>query len=493
MAKFINRTGATKLSKGVEDVNVTLSDDTPLVDRPEHMVDTLNENVEDIKEAEELAIASVEAFGGIVSLYAVGKQSLNNGGLNKTGIMLLDIGSKEILKRITDTPENKLYSSLEAFGGASSREKATTFSLEGLANSISEWFKNIINFLMSIGDKIKGVIVKMVNSAGRLKKAIANTKAKADALSTTSTPTAKNYEDESVATALHIQGTVPASNGLLTHANSVVELIKVINAGYTKNTSSDSIGKITEFVGNFTDKAKVKEAINQFQSLITSFEFPNFTDDKHKDKRKVSDGTKYNIQSLPEMLGGKTIWRATPLPALLSSLEKFGLEAMDDHGNEINTDTNKDKSTDNKDTPTTETKDFSAAKESLKAQIGITEFDPEFKKDSIKKSIVYFEKADIIKVMDVLESPMDTITNLNNAIVKGEEKRRKLTDAAKKASSTNISDEDVNVKANATLAVDLLKASAVQLDSFPVQAIGYIMNTIKNLISHAEKSMNLYK
>ena len=95
--------------------------------------------------------------------------------------------------------------------------------------------------------------------------------------------------------------------------------------------------------------------------------------------------------------------------------------------------------------------------------------------------------------MDALEPSFDTIGNLNNAMVKAEEKRRKLTDAAKKASSTSVNDEDVGVKANASLAVDLLKAAAVSLDSFPAQAIGYIMTTTKNLVSHAQKSMSLYK
>ena len=141
----------------------------------------------------------------------------------------------------------------------------------------------------------------------------------------------------------------------------------------------------------------------------------------------------------------------------------------------------------------TETKDYSGVKEALKAQINITDFDPEFDKTKVKAKISCFEKPDIIKCMDAIESSFDTISALNNAIVKSEEKRRALSAAAKKAFSTNINDEDVNVKANASLAVDLLKAAAVSLDSFPAQAIGYIMTTTKNLVSHAEKSMSQYK
>ena len=494
MAKFFTKKGGTSISKGIEDAgNETSGEETPLVDRTEHLIETVEDELGELTNAEDLAVASTEGFGGLVSMYAVGKASLKNGGLNRNGIMLLDIGCREIVKKFSYETNSKIYSSLEAFGGASSRERATVISLEGVGSTISNWFKNIIEFLMSLGDKIKGVMVKLFNSAGRMKKLVASTKAKAEGLS--GSPNPKEYEDAGVAAALHIAGTVPVTGNLLTSVTAMAELVKSINTGFTKNVNSDSISKITDFVGNFTDKAKIREAVNQFLAMQTNFEIPNLANDAKAASRKVSDTDKYDITCTAEMLGGKTIWSVKPKPSLLSSLEAYGLEEDPNNAdnNAADAAATKKKEEQETDGAVTETKDYSGVKEALKAQINITDFDPEFDKTKVKTKISCFEKPDIIKCMDAIESSFDTISALNNAIVKSEEKRRALSAAAKKASSTNINDEDANVKANASLAVDLLKAAAVSLDSFPAQAIGYIMTTTKNLVSHAEKSMSQYK
>ena len=494
MAKFFTKKGGTSISKGIEDAgNETSGEETPLVDRTEHLIETVEDELGELTNAEDLAVASTEGFSGLVSMYAVGKASLKNGGLNRNGIMLLDIGCREIVKKFSYETNSKIYSSLEAFGGASSRERATVISLEGVGSTISNWFKNIIEFLMSLGDKIKGVMVKLFNSAGRMKKLVASTKAKAEGLS--GSPNPKEYEDAGVAAALHIAGTVPVTGNLLTSVTAMAELVKSVNTGFTKNANSDSISKITDFVSNFTDKAKNREAVNQFLAMQTNFEIPNLSNDTKAASRKVSDTDKYDITCTAEMLGGKTIWSVKPKSSLLSSLEAYGLEEDPNNADKKKDEKETDKKKDEKETDgaVTETKDYSGVKEALKAQINITDFDPEFDKTKVKTKISCFEKPDIIKCMDAIESSFDTISALNNAIVKSEEKRRALSAAAKKASSTNINDEDVNVKANASLAVDLLKAAAVSLDSFPAQAIGYIMTTTKNLVSHAEKSMSQYK
>ena len=500
MSKFLGRLGSTTISKGIEDAgnNNTGGEETPLVDRTEHLIDTVEDELGELTNADDLAVTSCESFGQLVSFYAIGKDSLRNGGLNRSGIMLLQKGIESALKPITDYEQDKIYSSLESFGGAGSRERATRVSLEGLGDTIANWFKQIIDFLLNLGNKIKGVMVKMFNSAGRMKKLVASTKAKADALTGAANP--KNYDDEGIALALHIAGVVPASASMVTAATSMAELVKVINTGFTKNTSSDSIGKITDFVGNFTDKDKIKGAVEQYLAMVSVYEVPGLANETNAEKRKVSDTNAYDISVTPEMLGGRCVWRAIAKAkgSLLSGLESYGLEEDDPNmgdpkpvaaqgadtaGGGATTDT----------APKTETKDYSSVKGALKSQIIMTEFNPDFDKSKVKKNIVYFEKADIIKAMDALEPSFDTIGNLNNAMVKAEEKRRKLTDAAKKASSTSMNDEDVGVKANASLAVDLLKAAAVSLDSFPAQAIGYIMTTTKNLVSHAQKSMSLYK
>ena len=499
MGKFLGRLGSTTISKGIEDAgdNNTGGEETPLVDRTEHLIDTVEDELGELTNADDLAVNSCESFGQLVSFYAIGKDSLRNGGLNRSGIMLLQKGIESALKPITDYEQDKIYSSLESFGGAGSRERATRVSLEGLGDTIASWFKQIIDFLLNLGNKIKGVMVKMFNSAGRMKKLVASTKAKADALTGAANP--KNYDDEGIALALHIAGVVPASANMVTSATAMAELVKVINTGFTKNTSSDSIGKITDFVGNFADKAKIKGAVEQYLTMVSGYEVPGLANETNAEKRKVSDTNAYEITVTPEMLGGRCVWRAIAKAngSLLSGLESYGLEEDDPNmgepepaakgadtaGGGATTDT----------APKTETKDYSSVKGALKSQIIMTEFNPDFDKSKVKKNIVYFEKADIIKAMDALEPSFDTIGNLNNAMVKAEEKRRKLTDAAKKASSASVNDEDVGVKANASLAVDLLKAAAVSLDSFPAQAIGYIMTTTKNLVSHAQKSMSLYK
>ena len=500
MSKFLGRLGSTTISKGIEDAgnNNTGGEETPLVDRTEHLIDTVENELGELTNADDLAVTSCESFGQLVSFYAIGKDSLRNGGLNRSGIMLLQKGIESALKPITDYEQDKIYSSLESFGGAGSRERATRVSLEGLGDTIANWFKQIIDFLLNLGNKIKGVMVKMFNSAGRMKKLVASTKAKADALTGAANP--KNYDDEGIAQALHIAGVVPASASMVTAATAMAELVKVINTGFTKNTSSDSIGKITDFVGNFTDKAKIKGAVEQYLAMVSGYEVPGLANETNAEKRKVSDTTAYEITVTPEMLGGRCVWRAIAKAKgpLLSGLESYGLEEDDPNAGEP-----KPAAAQGADTagggattdtaPKTETKDYSSVKGALKSQIIMTEFNPDFDKSKVKKNIVYFEKADIIKAMDALEPSFDTIGNLNNAMVKAEEKRRKLTDAAKKASSTSMNDEDVGVKANASLAVDLLKAAAVSLDSFPAQAIGYIMTTTKNLVSHAQKSMSLYK
>lgn len=500
MSKFLGRLGSTTISKGIEDAgdNNTGGEETPLVDRTEHLIDTVEDELGELTNADDLAVTSCESFGQLVSFYAIGKDSLRNGGLNRSGIMLLQKGIESALKPITDYEQDKIYSSLESFGGAGSRERATRVSLEGLGDTIASWFKQIIDFLLNLGNKIKGVMVKMFNSAGRMKKLVASTKAKADALTGAANP--KNYDDEGIALALHIAGVVPASASMVTAATAMAELVKVINTGFTKNTSSDSIGKITDFVGNFTDKVKIRGAVEQYLAMVSGYEVPGLANETNAEKRKVSDTNAYEITVTPEMLGGRCVWRAIAKAngSLLSGLESYGLEEDDPNmgdpkpaaaqgagtaGGGATTDT----------APKTETQDYSSVKGALKSQIIMTEFNPDFDKSKVKKNIVYFEKADIIKAMDALEPSFDTIGNLNNAMVKAEEKRRKLTDAAKKASSTSVNDEDVGVKANASLAVDLLKAAAVSLDSFPAQAIGYIMTTTKNLVSHAQKSMSLYK
>ena len=500
MSKFLGRLGSTTISKGIEDAgdNNTGGEETPLVDRTEHLIDTVEDELGELTNADDLAVTSCESFGQLVSFYAIGKDSLRNGGLNRSGIMLLQKGIESALKPITDYEQDKIYSSLESFGGAGSRERATRVSLEGLGDTIASWFKQIIDFLLNLGNKIKGVMVKMFNSAGRMKKLVASTKAKADALTGAANP--KNYDDEGIALALHIAGVVPASASMVTAATAMAELVKVINTGFTKNTSSDSIGKITDFVGNFADKAKIKGAVEQYLAMVSGYEVPGLANETNAEKRKVSDTNAYEITVTPEMLGGRCVWRAIAKAngSLLSGLESYGLEEDDPNMGDP-----EDGATQGADTagggattdtaPKTETKDYSSVKGALKSQIIMTEFNPDFDKSKVKKNIVYFEKADIIKAMDALEPSFDTIGNLNNAMVKAEEQRRKLTDAAKKASSTAVNDEDVGVKANASLAVDLLKAAAVSLDSFPAQAIGYIMTTTKNLVSHAQKSMSLYK
>ena len=499
MSKFLGRLGSTTISKGIEDAgdNNTGGEETPLVDRTEHLIDTVEDELGELTNADDLAVNSCESFGQLVSFYAIGKDSLRNGGLNRSGIMLLQKGIESALKPITDFEQDKIYSSLESFGGAGSRERATRVSLEGLGDTIASWFKQIIDFLLNLGNKIKGVMVKMFNSAGRMKKLVASTKAKADALTGAANP--KNYDDEGIALALHIAGVVPASANMVTAATAMAELVKVINTGFTKNTSSDSIGKITDFVGNFTDKAKIKGAVEQYLAMVSGYEVPGLANETNAEKRKVSDTNAYEITVTPEMLGGRCVWRAIAKAngSLLSGLESYGLEEDDPNTGDPKpaaqgADTASGGATTDT-APKTETKDYSSVKGALKSQIIMTEFNPDFDKSKVKKNIVYFEKADIIKAMDALEPSFDTIGNLNNAMVKAEEKRRKLTDAAKKASSTAVNDEDVGVKANASLAVDLLKAAAVSLDSFPAQAIGYIMTTTKNLVSHAQKSMSLYK
>jgi hypothetical protein len=310
MSKFLGRLGSTTISKGIEDAgnNNTGGEETPLVDRTEHLIDTVEDELGELTNADDLAVSSCESFGQLVSFYAIGKDSLRNGGLNRSGIMLLQKGIESALKPITDFEQDKIYSSLESFGGAGSRERATRVSLEGLGDTIASWFKQIIDFLLNLGNKIKGVMVKMFNSAGRMKKLVASTKAKADALTGAANP--KNYDDEGIALALHIAGVVPASASMVTAATAMAELVKVINTGFTKNTSSDSIGKITDFVGNFTDKAKIKGAVEQYLAMVSGYEVPGLANETNAEKRKVSDTTAYEITVTPEMLGGRCVWRA---------------------------------------------------------------------------------------------------------------------------------------------------------------------------------------
>ena len=336
MSKFLGRLGSTTISKGIEDAgnNNTGGEETPLVDRTEHLIDTVEDELGELTNADDLAVNSCESFGQLVSFYAIGKDSLRNGGLNRSGIMLLQKGIESALKPITDFEQDKIYSSLESFGGAGSRERATRVSLEGLGDTIANWFKQIIDFLLNLGNKIKGIMVKMFNSAGRMKKLVASTKAKADALTGAANP--KNYDDEGIALALHIAGVVPASASMVTAATAMAELVKVINTGFTKNTSSDSIGKITDFVGNFTDKDKIKGAVEQYLAMVSGYEVPGLANETNAEKRKVSDTNAYEITVTPEMLGGRCVWRAIAKAngSLLSGLESYGLEEDDPNAGE---------------------------------------------------------------------------------------------------------------------------------------------------------------
>ena len=74
MAKFFTKKGGTSISKGIEDAGNEISgEETPLVDRTEHLIETVEDELGELTNAEDLAVASTEGFSGLVSMYAVGK------------------------------------------------------------------------------------------------------------------------------------------------------------------------------------------------------------------------------------------------------------------------------------------------------------------------------------------------------------------------------------------------------------------------------------
>lgn len=163
---------------------------------------------------------AAETVEALESLILSLESAVQNGGLDKSGAAVLNIGLESMYQRVGLVPTRKAPA-LESYGGASSRQGATQLALEGIKEQAKRIWDAIKAAIKKAVDWVMGFWNKFFGAAEKLKK-------RADALhekaeKTTGKAKESTFEDERLVKALYV-GTAVKADG--TSAEAVVATAK---------------------------------------------------------------------------------------------------------------------------------------------------------------------------------------------------------------------------------------------------------------------------
>ncbi len=161
--------------------------------------DTVEEGVTQEAQVEEAAEVS-EALGEYEeALESIAAQ----GGLDRNGAMILQIGLEQLCARVGIVPTAISMPSMESFGGASQRVRATQLALESVKDTAKKVLEAIIAAIKRAGEWLKDFWKTLTDSNHRLK-----ARAKKVMAAASSAKGEGEIENEGLANKLHIGGKV---------------------------------------------------------------------------------------------------------------------------------------------------------------------------------------------------------------------------------------------------------------------------------------------
>lgn len=163
--------------------------------------ETVDEGVTQETQVEE-AVEVSEALGEYQeALESIAKQ----GGLDRNGAMILHIGLEQLRARVGVTGGKVTMPSMESFGGASQRVRATQLAMESIAETAGKVWAAILAAIKRAGEWLKNFWKTLTDSNHRLKARAEKVKAAAAAAKGEA---AGELENAGLAGKLHINGKV---------------------------------------------------------------------------------------------------------------------------------------------------------------------------------------------------------------------------------------------------------------------------------------------
>lgn len=201
---------------------------------------------------------AVETSEALESMILALEAAVQNGGLDKAGAAVLNVGLESIYGRVGLVPK-KPRPALENYGGASSRQGATQMALEGIKEEAKRIWEAIKAAIKKAIDWVVGYWNKFFGAAEKLKK-------RADALasragSTNGKVKESTFEDERLVKALHIGGKVPASVDL---AKNVFTTAEALFKAYDSSVVQGGNNLVSSF-----EKLDAKAAKDSLNVMVT--------------------------------------------------------------------------------------------------------------------------------------------------------------------------------------------------------------------------------
>jgi hypothetical protein len=384
-----------------------------------------------IDEAEETAEA-LESFR--VALEGIAGQ----GGLDRNGALMLNLALEHFDRRLGTDVEQP---GLESFGNLSSRERATQIAMEAVSDRIKQIWKAIVDAITKAIAWVKGYYNKVFGAAEKLEK---RAKALADrAKNTSGTAKNKKIENERVAKALMIQGTMPNVVSEAKHLQSVLAAV---------------VGKTAAKAGEVGEKAA--EAIDglnaaQIPALLKLV-------DPIDGSEKLANG---EVAGLPNPPAGLELYRTKQL---------FGGQAIISR------------------VPAGESDDLATQVKQLAASTFLVSKYSSSVKEPTNFGVPTLSVSDCENAAGVVEAIAGELLNLRKAQEKIGAAQSKLVAAAKKAANGAGNEED-EAKRKELNAMTSVANAANRLMTQPQASFAkYTLNTAKALLDYVEKSLGEY-
>lgn len=218
-------------------------------------VSEVNERVE---EGEEV-VEALEAYRETL------KTAMESGGLDRHGAAVYRLGVENLCKSIKFPVPHQL--SLESFGGSSKKIHATQLSVESLGETIKAIWEKIIQAIQHSVALMQQLGDKLYNAAGQLEgRALKLGEA---AAATEGSPSVREFEDESVARALVIDGKVPADASAV---KAVVAFAREMYRGYPQSVAAcDKLAALVDQALQSGDMETLHAEASKIQAAEDSF------------------------------------------------------------------------------------------------------------------------------------------------------------------------------------------------------------------------------
>lgn len=415
-------------------------DAAPAADSAETEIIEVNEGAADVVAADAGVEEAVEAATSLESYVVALESAAQNGGLDRQGAQVLNVGLTHIRKRMGFESADRMVVSMESFGQASSRMGANQRALEGIKDDLAKIWRSIVEHIKKAIEWIKGHFNKVFGAAEKLQKRAKALSEKAKGVNGTAKE--KSFDNDRLVKALAVNGSVPSNPSQhIAKVRTIAELV---------------FNPIAEF--NAKGAEEILKELSEGKGDVASISYPAFTPGALKEVSNPKDA------GFGEPHANLALFRSDELPgnkAVLGEVPKAATTGED------------------------------AVKVGSKTTIFLGAFNPKAK-DATKTTVTTLDVSECGKIGDEVDELMAEVIKYRSKLSKMGDLKDKVVKAIDKVAKDATTEEDKGKAAFYSAQQKMTTNVVSNLDRAPSAMSAYAINTAKAALDYAELSLKQY-